>query len=111
MYINISIQFFYSKISSLQEELDQAQENLHNFVSEHEKIEKELVIRFYNSNFLFMRLHVSLNLAYLYVVYVLYVGKCLTMLGQQLFMFKHVKVFAGKSKVFYGRCNLWFDYQ
>uniref|UniRef100_K1QLW2 Kinesin-like protein KIF15 n=1 Tax=Magallana gigas TaxID=29159 RepID=K1QLW2_MAGGI len=31
------------KISSLQEELDQAQENLHNVVSEHEKIEKELV--------------------------------------------------------------------
>lgn len=54
MYINISIQFFYSKISSLQEELDQAQENLHNVVSEHEKIEKELVIRFYNSYFLFM---------------------------------------------------------
>lgn len=63
MYINISILFFYSKISSLQEELDQAQENLHNVVSEHEKIEKELVIRFYNSYFLFMRLHVSLNLA------------------------------------------------
>lgn len=78
MYINISIQFFDSKISSLQEELDQAQENLHNFVSEHEKIEKELVIRFYmyNSYFLFMRLHVSLNLAYLYVVYVLYAGNC-----------------------------------
>ncbi|XP_078338905.1 kinesin-like protein KIF15 isoform X1 [Crassostrea virginica] len=31
------------KILSLQEELDQAQENLNNFVSEHEKIEKELV--------------------------------------------------------------------
>lgn len=76
MYINISIHFFYSKISSLQEELDQAQENLHNVVSEHEKIEKELVIRFYNSYFLFMRLHVSLNLAYLYVVYVLYAGNC-----------------------------------
>lgn len=82
---------FYSKISSLQEELDQALENLHNFVSEHEKIEKELVIKIVQFIFLVHEIKFELSIPVCSICIVC--RNCLIMLGQHSYTYSYLNMY------------------